>query len=346
VNAAGPPKAAFRVTLDGRDLTERFAPRLISLRLCEKRDGEADELELQISDHDGRLEIPNDGAELEVSIGWARGPGVRLGLVEKGRFKVDEVSWAGPPDMLTIKARSADFSDSFRIRREVKRKVTTLGAVLGEIARDNGLAASIAPELASIAIPVLAQDQRSDAALLRFLGRRYDAVATVKGGKLVFAPIGKGSTAGGRALPAFSITRKSGDSYSWQRAAREEYDGVEARWHDKDSGERKTVVVESAPPADAPATGKRKPKRLRRTFHSEADAKAAAQAEQKRVQRAAASFELTLAFGNAELYPEQQGKVTGFKPSIDATTWLAEEVTHTMDGNGGFRTGLKLERYA
>src|SRR5207249_228560 len=129
------------------------------------------------------------------------------------------------------------------------------------IAAANGLKATIDATLAGKPVPVLAQDQRSDAAMLRFLGRRYDAVATVKAGTLLFSPIGKGQTASGTALPVLSITRRSGDSYSWSRAARQEYGGVEARWHDKDKGKRATVKAGS--------DGKGTLKRLKRTFHSE-----------------------------------------------------------------------------
>ena len=337
MNEAGPPLAAMKVTLDGSDLSDKIAPRLISLTLSEKRDEEADQLDIVLHDHDGKLAIPPEGAELTVALGWARGPGVKVGLVDKGKFKVDEVTWGGPPDTLTIRARSADFTDSFRVRREKKWKDTTVGAVLQEIASANGMKASVDGSLSSKPLPVLAQDQRSDAAMLRFLGRRHDAVATVKGKTLIFAPIGKGKTAGGAALPALAIERRSGDSYQWSRAAREEYGGVEARWHDKDKSKRETVKAGS---------GKGTPKRLKRTFHNEADAKAAAEAEDKRVQRAGASFELTLSYGDAALYPEQKGRVSGFKPSIDATDWLVAEVSHTLDGNGGFRTRLKLEKDA
>jgi len=336
--SGGPPFAAIKVTLAGADLTDKIAPRLIKLQLSEKRGEEADSLELELHDHDNLLDIPPEGAELEVSIGWQRGPGVTIGLVDKGKFKVDEVTWGGPPDVLTIRARSADFTAGFRVRKEKKWTGTTVGAVLREIAGSNSLSASIDGELAGKELPVLAQDQRSDAAMLRFLGRRFDAVATIKGKTLIFSPIGKGQTASGKALPAFNVTRQSGDRYQWSRAAREEYGGVEARWHDKDKSKRTTVK--------AGAGGKGTPKRLKRTYHTEAEAKAAAEAEHKRVQRAGASFDLTLAYGDAALYPEQKGKLQGFKPSIDETDWLVSEVTHTLDGSGGFRTGLKLEKAA
>lgn len=335
--SGGLPKAAWKVTLGGADLTDKMSPRLVSLSLTEKREDAADELELVLHDHDGAMQIPSDGAELTVELGWERGAGVRLGLVNKGKFKVDEVSWAGPPDLLTIKARSADFTDGFRVRREKKWTQTTVGAVLKEIAGANGLSSSVDGELAAKELPVLAQDQRSDAAMLRFLGRRFDAVATVKGKTLVFSPIGKGTTASGQSLPPLAIKRSSGDSYSWSRPAREEYGGIEARYHDKDKANRATVKAGS---------GKGSPKRLKRVFHNEADAKAAAEAEDKRQKRAEASLELTLGFGDAAIYPEQKGTVSGFKPQIDGTNWIVAEATHTLDGAGGFRSRLKLEKDA
>lgn len=36
-------------------------------------------------------------------------------------------------------------------------------------------------------------------------------------------------------------------------------------------------------------------------------------------------------------------KISGFKPEIDAATWLITEVSHRLDSNGGFTTDLRLE---
>jgi hypothetical protein len=49
------PRAAWRVTLDGADLTATLAPRLISLRLSEKTGEEADSLEIVVHDTDAGL---------------------------------------------------------------------------------------------------------------------------------------------------------------------------------------------------------------------------------------------------------------------------------------------------
>ena len=54
MNTARAP--AWRVLVDGRDLTERFRPRLLELTLTEARGKEADQLDLKIHDHDGALD--------------------------------------------------------------------------------------------------------------------------------------------------------------------------------------------------------------------------------------------------------------------------------------------------
>jgi phage protein D len=329
--------AGFRVTLDGKDLTDRIAPRLLSLRLTEKRGGEADQLDLEIHDHDGAMAIPKTGAVIHLELGWVRGAEVTIGMVNKGRFTVDEAEYGGPPDIITIRARSADLTDGYRVRRERSFKATTLSAIARQVAASNGLEAKVAAELAGIAVPVLEQHQKSDMALIRELGRKHDAVATVKSGKLILSPIGKAATAGGKTIPAATLTRGAGDRYRYARVEREQYAGVEARWHDQEAAERKTVKVGGS-------TGQaRKPKRLKRVYHTAADAKAAAAAEARRITRGAATFDYELGLGRPDLYPERPVALSGWKPEIDSRTWLIAEATHSLDANGGLATSLKLE---
>lgn len=158
--------ADWRVTLDGVDLTDRIRPRLVSLALSEKRGDEADQLDVVLSDHDGMLAIPPEGAVLRLHLGWKQGRDVTPGLIDKGSFKVDDVSHSGPPDQITIRARAADFTSEIRNRRSQSWANTTLGAVLSEIASRNGLTARIASALASIALPALSQSRESDVAFL------------------------------------------------------------------------------------------------------------------------------------------------------------------------------------
>ncbi|MGN6943478.1 late control protein, partial [Neisseria sp. P0016.S008] len=58
------------------------------------------------------------------------------------------------------------------------------------------------------------QSNESDAAFLSRIAERYDAIATVKHGRLLFVSSGEPTTAGGQPLPTIRITRNSGDQYA------------------------------------------------------------------------------------------------------------------------------------
>jgi phage protein D len=74
--------ADWRVLLDGTDMSDRMRPRLISLTLSEKRGEEADQLDIVLSDADGMLAIPKEGAVLQVQFGWKQGRDVTPGLID------------------------------------------------------------------------------------------------------------------------------------------------------------------------------------------------------------------------------------------------------------------------
>ena len=319
------------------DITEKVRPRLISLTLTEKRGEEADQLDLILDDADGKLELPRKGQLIRLSLGWRQGSDVTVGLVDKGSFTVDEVEWEDVPPTVRLTARSADLTAGFRRPRETSHRDTTLGAIAQKVASANGYRARVAPELADIAVPVLAQHHQSDMSLLRRLGREHDAVATVKDRTLILSPIGKGLTASGKALPALTINRGDGAGARYRELKRDGDAPVEARWHDDKTAERKTVTAGGAKP------GAGKPRRLRRVYHSEADAQAAAKAAQGKAKRAEAEFEYALALGRPDLYVERPVTLTGFKPPIDAAKWIVAQIDHILDGTGGLATKLKLE---
>lgn len=326
------PKAAWKVTLDGKDLTAALSPLLVSLKLDEATDEKADKLEITIRD-DGTVALPPEGAVLSVSLGWARGNDVAVGLVPKGTFTVDDVTWQGPPDQITISAHSADFVGSFRKRKNKGWHGKTLGAIVAEVAAANGLTAKCHADLAATVVTSAEQAHKSDMQFLRDLGRRYDAVATVKGGSLIFAPKNAATTVNGQTIPTLTITRQKGDKASYRRSAREaEHDGAEAQYFDEGAGKRVTV-----------GAGGSNRRRMKRVYASKADATAAAGAQANRQARKKASFSITLARGDARLSAGGKAKVSGFKSEIDGHNWLISSVSHNMTGADGFKTDLELE---
>lgn len=336
------PIAVWKVTLNGEDLTETIAPRLISLSIAEKRGDEADQLDLVLHDTDGKLDIPPKGAVLKVQMGWRQGTDLPVGLIDKGSFKVDEANWRGPPDQITIRARSVDMGDGWRVRRERSFVGETVQTVIGAIAADNGLKPSVEAALGAKVIPALGSAAKSDAALLRMLGKRFDAVATVKARTLLFAPIGSGKTASGQELPSETIARRQTVDADYSRIDQNDRSGVTASYHDTKTGKQKTVkVVAGTQGKDDKPAGK--PKRLRKVYASEEAAKQAIDAENSRLARAKAKCSIKLAYGRPDIFPEKPILLEGFKAEIDAAKWIVAECTHSMDGSGGLQSSLVLE---
>ncbi|WKL55997.1 phage late control D family protein [Asticcacaulis sp. ZE23SCel15] len=290
------PIATWRVTLNGRDLTDIMRPRLIGLSLTEKRGEEADELEIVLDDKDGQLEIPSSGRTLTVELGWKQGANLPLGLISKGTFKVDEASWRGNPDTITIRARSADLTDGFAIRRERSFVDATVGDIIGAIAADNGLTSHINSDLTGKPFPALGTGARSDAARLNELGRRFGGVAM---GKLIFAPISKGQTAGAKP----SRPRR--------------FPAIKPQAHRNIRGRNATPITAWRPAITTPlrvrkrpwcpvaATATVSPSASKKTYASETSARQAAEAEHKRVARSKATTSISLALGRPDITPER-----------------------------------------
>ncbi|CCW30250.1 putative phage protein (D protein) (Modular protein) [Xenorhabdus nematophila F1] len=81
---------------------------------------------------------------------------------------------------------------------------------------------------------------------------------------------------------------------------------------------------------------------ISRIYSNKEEAKRAATAAWKKMQRGAAQFSITLAMGRADIYPEMPVQLEGFKKEIDGTDWTIVKVTHNLN-DSGFTTSLDLE---
>ncbi len=328
IRDAAYPVPAFRLTVDGSDIAQKISPRLMSLSLTDNRGVEADQLSITLSDHDGLLAIPPKGAVLRLWLGWSD-----TGLVDKGIYTVDETEHSGAPDVLSIRARSADLRKGLKIKRERSWSNTTLGKVIGDIAMGNKLTSTVAGALGTLPILQLDQANESDANLITRLGEEFDAVASVKAGCLLCMPAGGGKTATGLALPHIILTREDGDQHRYLQADRDSYDGVRAYFYD----------VNSAKKQEAIAGGGDNLKDLRHTYSDQLSALRAARAEFRRLQRGSATLSYTLAIGRPDLIPELTYTLQGVKSEIDEIIWYGGNVQHSLSADGGYTVSLELE---
>ena len=346
------PRPAFDIKIGGKTQTT-VNDRLISLTLTDNRGFEADMLELVIDDADQKVALPKRGAQIDIALGWKGEP-----LVNKGRFTVDEISHSGPPDQLIVTARSADFRDTFNVKREYSWHDITVGKLVASIASRYDLKAGVSEDLGKIEIDHADQTSESDISFLTRMAEKLGAITTIKNGMLLFMHPGRAVSQSGKLLPAITITRASGDKHSFRVADRDAYTGVTAYWLDLNYGKPQKTSVrrkrksKTSPKVKTPASTSKEENYLegvegnvfvmRETFKTERAARRAAAARWSKLQRGAAEFTMTLARGRADLFPELPAVMQGFKPEIDQAAWIITQVTHTI-GDNGFTTALNFE---
>lgn len=358
-----------KLSINGKPFNTDALSRIISISLTDKSGFEADELTVSLSDHDGKLALPPKSAEITIALGY-----IETGIVDKGSYKITEVSWSGAPDTLHITAQSADTSDRFSEAKEKSWHKTSLKEIIESIAAANGYTPIIGKAYQEEKIDHIDQSNESDAAFLSRLAERYDAIATVKHGRLLFVSSGEATTASGQPLPTIRITRNSGDQYTFRYSNTESYNAVRAYYIDKQTGKKHEVVItednydpvkktvtttkkyktkrkdgkthktttkEVTEIKQADTTGK-KIKTLRHTYQSPKTAATGARAAYKKLKRGAMEFDISLAVGRPDIAPESPVTLQGFKPEIDAEKWVGKETVHTLDGNG-LTTAVKLQ---
>ena len=324
------PQAIYRLLVDGVDIGTKFQDRLISLTITDNRGMESDALEVTLSDHDGLLNLPPKDAVIQAWIGWSN-----TGLVYKGLYKVKEVEHSGAPDVLTIRATSADLKTGLKQKKERSFSNVTLEAVLQAIAFQHELDLSVHQSLAKHQIINLIQNE-SDANLLTRLADEHDAMASIKNGKLLFMPKGASQTISGQDLPTYLITRDKGDSHRYSNTdGGDEITAVRAFYYDAVQGKKLEVVYGDASNQNI--------KELRHIHQDKQSATLVAKAKLADLKRTSLTFSYNLAYGNPDLIPEMTFLFDGLKEQIDEIYWLGTRITHSIDASNGFTTALELE---
>lgn len=326
------PQAIFKLKTSGRDIRQEAVERLMSLVITDNRGLESDSLELQFSDHDGILHIPAKGVVIDVWLGWSN-----EGLVYKGQYIVKEVEHSGAPDVLTIRATSADLKAGLKQKKERSFNNVTLSSVLQVIAFEHELDLTVHESLAEHKIINLVQNE-SNANLLTRLADEHDAIASIKNGTLLFMPKGAAQTVSGQTLPTFLITRDKGDQHRYSNTdGGEEITAVRAWYYDAGQAKKLEVVYGDASNQNI--------KELRHIHQDKQSATLAAKAKLADLKRSAVSFSYSLALGQPELIPEMTFLFDGLKEQIDDIYWLGTRIIHTLDADNGFTTGLELEAF-
>lgn len=318
-------KPAYRVEVDGEDITSILVPRLISLNVSDAAGVESDRVTILLSDAEvfARLQEPSVGAEVKVWLGYG------FDLKYMGLFIADRVEVSGPPDAMNISAVASPHGETTSGKTSIAEHKsrswpagTTLGSLVADVAADHGMGAAVSPSLASIELPHLDQVDESDINLLSRVALDLDALAKPGDGKLIVAARGESQAIGGSPMPAVPIALSDVSSWRSSRSLRETVGQVIAVWHDLDAGRAVECIAGSGAPI----------RRLRNRYPSRRAAQRAADAEFARASRAGRALQLQLP-GNADLVAEGTVILSGFRSYLDGA-WLVTRVEHSLDGSG------------
>ena len=180
-------KADWTLLYKGVDLSSEIRSMVTSVRYTDKLHGEADEIAVELEDHDGRWRgawAPEEGDVMQLWYGWAGGP-----RVYAGRFEVDlpscHIGRGG--DTLSIGGQAAPVTKSLRTERTGEFEDRGPREIAGEIAGRNGL--SVSGSFNETRWRRKTQRGTRDLEYLALMAEDTDHYMSVRGDEVVFAKV-------------------------------------------------------------------------------------------------------------------------------------------------------------
>lgn len=336
------PAPAFELSYNGRTITNDIAPFVMSATYTDHLTGEADSLDIELEDSDGRwLDhwYPEKGASLVYRFGYENGQ-----LISAGSFDIDELELGGPPSIVRIKGLATGVQKAVRTSNNRPYEKTTLAAIAQRIAKRHKM--TLVGKIEPLQIDRATQYQEGDLAFLTRLARQYGYAfkVTENNTRLVFW-----KTADLQVQKAIrSYTPQDLASWNFRDKVSDVPAGVEVKHHNTKNKklvtyhvkEGETTVVSNATSGKATSadTVKLTP---RAPNKASAEAQAKAELDRRLLERTSGEINLegdpALAAG-ANIALQGFGKLDGL--------YTITRATHTITRNVGYATSLELKRAA
>lgn len=300
--------------------------RLMSLTVTESTNGRSDSATFTLDDRDYKLEVPQKGKIITVSIGYAE-----TGLVQVGEYQVDQIrhkdSQAATFEITANAQKHRDEPIKVRVARAWDEK--TIFKIVSDIAARSGYTAKVDPDVANFFYDHLDQNE-ADNHFLQRLAVKHDCYVKYENGQLIFWR--RDNTNG-----VVTVDRggfgKTGVSLTATISTRTEVEGVAAEWRNLDSAETYQEIA---------GTKGKMMKVLPRSFTNKAEAKAAATAEFARLSRATGAIDSLSFPGDPNVHAGMKLKLVNFRQELCWVEWIITEVTHQINGSG-FTTTVKAQ---
>lgn len=320
------------IVYKGVNISKDLSPYLLSFTYNDN-EGKSDEIQLDLEDRQRKWQgpwLPGKGDSIKASIvqqNWKKSGDTQK--LDCGTFFVDDVSFKGPPDMISIKALSVPFPSGGKDTEHTRHwENTTLSSILGDVAGSSEL--SLMYDAPSFLYDRVDQVRETDLSFAKRVAKKEGlAVKVSKNQLIVYSEVDYEGKS-----PIRTITRGRDDvkSYSFNfTAAEQEYKTVEVSYFD-DTKKKQIKYVYSVPGVEKGPT-----LRVNKRAKSVEEAKRWAKAEARAKNKGSKTGKITM-IGDVNLYQGSTVKVKGFG-AFDGKYYI-ETSSHRV--TGGYSTELNL----
>lgn len=307
----------FRITANGKDVTEQLRKYLIGIDYTDDIDNEADGFSIKFQGES--FTPPSFKDVLKVWLGYEDD------LWYIGSFSVLKSRLDYETMEIEVTATPVDFGSDIKEKRTTAYDNATLQQILGKIAARHGL--SVKNSFPKHTYTHKAQTNESDLVFMRRLARELGATFAIKNNTILFRPKKGGDQES--ELPVLTIDAKQTKGLWLETLDKTVYRSAVASWHSTKENKTKRVTLGSGKPV----------LKVRGSFKDEADARIKAKAKLEGSNR-----------GNVRGGFEHEGinVIAGAKidlPNLPPgwpTSFGVKQVRHSW-GDGGYTVNVEFE---
>jgi phage protein D len=323
--------ASYAVIMAGQDVTSKFDPHLLSVKITRASGEAADTCDLDLSDQNGDIVMPGERAPTQVMID---------GLLAFTGF-VSDVTYAfakGSGSKLSLSCSSIDQGSKVKEPTLKYKDDASLSDFASELGSAAGLAVTVAGSIADIQRPYWLSQNESFMSWGQRIAKDIGASFKILGTNAYLVALNEGISPSGKPLTPISAVRGQNlisGSIS-PIISRPKFKDVEVSYFDVKKGER---VKQKVPTGVSDVDSS-----LRTVIGAanEDQAKNKAEAHGKNSDRDKGSGSVVI-LGEVAAEPEAMCMISGTRPGVDGGYRIGT-VTHTISKGSGFETSLDLKQ--
>lgn len=322
---------SYAVIVSGQDVTSRFDPHLLSIKITRASGEAADDCTISLSDQDGGIVLPSERAPITVMI---NGEQAFTGFTTDVSYTFGK----GEGRKLEVTASSADQGGKVKEPKLKHKDEASLPDAAKEFGAAAGLSVTVAGSISSIQRKYWMSQNESFMSWGQRIAREVGASFKILGNQAYLVAINEGISASGKPLTpisaAYGVNLISGSISPI--ISRPKFKEVEISYFDVKKAEKVKVKVPSG------VEGVDAALRTVITAADEDQAKKKAEAQGKNSDREKGSGSVVI-LGEVLAEPEAICTISGVRPGIDGSYRIGS-VTHELSKSSGFQTTLDLKQ--